>query len=135
MGLFAPQAVEHVDENSIVRDGIANPIKASRLSDSVHGCNNILILIDDGTRDTPTARLLPAVLEEIHRGGIPDDRIEFIQAPGTHRPMKRDELEKKLGALFGKYKVHEHHYQDRSSPARFWQDARRDAGHSQQARP
>lgn len=31
-----------------------------------------------------------------------------------HRPMKPDELQKKLGPFFGKYKVHEHHYLDRS---------------------
>src|SRR6185437_837384 len=35
--------------------------------------------------------------------------------PGTHRPMKPDELEKKFGKYNGKYKVHEHHYKDKSS--------------------
>src|SRR6185437_10703544 len=35
--------------------------------------------------------------------------------PGTHRPMKEDELKKKFGPYFGKYKVHEHHYKDKSS--------------------
>ncbi len=50
------------------------------------------------------------MLDELHAGGIDDGNIEFIQGVGTHRPMKKPELKKKLGDAFGKYKVHEHHY-------------------------
>jgi nickel-dependent lactate racemase len=79
----------------------------------------VLIIIDDATRATPTARILPLVIRELHAAGVSDNRIEFIQGLGTHRPMKPDELKKKLGELNGKYKVHEHHYKDRSSLAEF----------------
>jgi nickel-dependent lactate racemase len=115
MGLFTPRAFGDVDEDQTIHGGLSRPLGAPRLRDAVGGSKSVLILIDDGTRETPVARLLPAVLEELHAGGIADDRIEFIQAPGTHRPMKPDELQKKLGAFNGKYKVHEHHYQDQSS--------------------
>lgn len=54
-------------------------------------------------------------MAELHAGGVQDAQIEFLQAPGTHRPMKPDELRRKLGDLYGRYKVHEHHYQDESS--------------------
>jgi nickel-dependent lactate racemase len=114
MGLFSPRAFPEVDERAELEHDFASPIGSPRLSDAVKGCRSVLVLIDDSTRPTPTARILPWVIRELHAGGIADDRIEFLQAPGTHRPMKADELRQKLGDCFGKYKVHEHHYKDRS---------------------
>jgi nickel-dependent lactate racemase len=115
MGVFSPRSFEHVDEARVLAEGFARPIGAPRLSDAVQAGQSVLILIDDGTRETPTARVLPHVLDELHAAGVRDDRIEFLQAPGTHRPMKPEELQKKLGPCYGKYRVHEHHYLDESS--------------------
>jgi nickel-dependent lactate racemase len=115
MGVFSPRSFEHVDEARVLADGFARPIGAPRLRDAVKAGQSVLILIDDGTRETPTARILPHVLDELHAAGVRDDRIEFLQAPGTHRPMKSEELTKKLGPFYGKYRVHEHHYLDEST--------------------
>jgi nickel-dependent lactate racemase len=116
MGVFAPRRADPgVDERGVIAASLASPIGAPRLRDAVRGKKSVLILIDDGTRETPTARILPHVLDELHAGGIREQRIEFLQAPGTHRPMKPDELRKKLGDCFGRFKVHEHHYLDEKS--------------------
>jgi lactate racemase len=115
MGVFAPHPPTNVDEHRVLRHGFDNPIGAARLGDAVRGHQRVLILIDDGTRRTPTARILPLVLDELHAGGIKDEHIEFLQAPGTHRPMKPDEIREKLGEHFGKHKIHEHHYKDAKS--------------------
>ncbi|MGE5608706.1 MAG: lactate racemase domain-containing protein, partial [Bacillota bacterium] len=114
LGIFSPRAFREVDEPAELERGFSSPIGATPLSQAAKGSQSALILIDDATRATPTARILPYVLRELHAGGMADDRIEFLQAPGTHRPMKEDELREKLGDCFGKYKVHEHHYKDRS---------------------
>jgi nickel-dependent lactate racemase len=115
MGVFGPRSFGHVDEGRVLAEGFARPIGAPRLREAVKGGRSVLILIDDGTRETPTARVLPYVLEELHAAGVADERIEFLQAPGTHRPMRPDELKKKLGPYYGKYRVHEHHYLDEST--------------------
>jgi nickel-dependent lactate racemase len=115
MGVFAPKAFDRVDEQTVLGDAFAQPHGAPRLRDAVKKNDRVLIIIDDGTRGTPTDRILPHVFEELHAGGISDDRIEFIQGVGTHRPMKPDELRKKLGPFFGKYTVHEHHWLDESN--------------------
>ncbi len=115
MGVYSPLAFDDVDEAAVLKSGFAHPIGAPRLREAVKGKRRVLILIDDATRMTPTARILPYVLAEIHAAGIKDDAIEFLQAPGTHRPMNPEELEKKLGTFNGKYKVHEHHYKDYKS--------------------
>jgi lactate racemase len=113
-GVYSPRARE-VDEPEILRRGFAAPVGAPRLRDAVRGRKRVLILIDDGTRMTPIARILPHLLDELHAGGVADDGIEFLQAPGTHRPMTQEELREKLGPYTGRYRVHEHHYLDESS--------------------
>ena len=114
MGVYTPRTFE-VDEPAILRHGFASPIGAPRLRDAARGMRRVLILIDDATRMTPVARILPHLFDELHAAGIADDGIEFLQAPGTHRPMTPDEIQEKLGSYAGRYRVHEHHYLDESS--------------------
>ncbi len=119
MGVFTPRHYPHVDESQVLKEGLAHPIDAPPLRQAAQDAKNVLILIDDATRMTPTGRILPHVLDELHAAGIADRHIEFIQAVGTHRPMKPEELRKKLGPYADQFKVHEHHYQDESSLADF----------------
>ncbi len=114
MGVFTPRSLA-VDEEAVLRQGFERPIGAPRLRDAVSADHQVLILIDDATRLTPIARILPHVLDELHAAGMADERIELLQAPGTHRPMTDTELREKLGTVYGKYPVHEHHYRDRAS--------------------
>lgn len=115
LGVFSPGTVRGVNESAVLREGFARPIGAPPLRDALAAGSRVLILIDDATRRTPTARVLPHLTEELHAAGIRDDRIELLQAPGTHRPMTDSELREKLGACYGRYRVHEHHYLDESS--------------------
>jgi lactate racemase len=115
MGVFGPRARPETDEARVLREAFDHPIGAPRLRELVRRRDRVLILIDDATRATPTARILPFVLDELHAAGVPDDRIELLQAPGTHRPMSDAELREKLGEFHGRYRVHEHKYRDRSS--------------------
>lgn len=118
IGVYGPRSVQELgapDEHEVLSRSMNHPIGAPRLRDAVKRGDRVLMLIDDGTRRTPTARILPHVLDELRAAGIADDRIEFLQAPGTHRPMKEQELRDKLGPCFGQFKVHEHHYLDASS--------------------
>jgi len=114
-GVFSPRALREVDEGAVLREGFAHPVGAPALRDVARAGDRVLILVDDATRLTPAARVLPLVLDQLHAAGVPDARIEFLQAPGTHRPMTEAELRDKLGGCFGRYAVHEHHYLDESS--------------------
>jgi nickel-dependent lactate racemase len=115
MGVFSPREFPGVDEEQVIAEGSAHPIGAPRLREAVRSTDRVLILIDDGTRVTPTDRVLPHLIGELHAAGVPDRNIDFIEAVGTHRPMKPEEIRKKLGRYDGKYQVHEHHYLDRGS--------------------
>lgn len=83
-------------EKIIIR-ALNNPIGAPRLSELACGAKQALILCDDNTRYTPAYLVLPHIIEELHTGGLTDDRIRILIASGTHRLMTREELTAKLG--------------------------------------
>jgi len=114
LGVWAPRVLQGVDETAEIHRGLAQPIAAPPLPDAVRGKQNVLILMDDGTRGTPTARLLPHVLAQLDTGGIPLRRIKILTAQGTHRRMNDAELRKKLGDYFGRVTVHQHDWKDAS---------------------
>ena len=82
----------------ILKEALANPISSPRLSELAKGRGNCLIVVDDYTRTTPVAMVLPLVLEELNSAGLKDEAISIILAGGSHRPMTDQEIKKKLGA-------------------------------------
>ncbi len=92
-----------------MRAAMRNPIGSPRLSELAKGKSRVVILFDDTPKPTPTDRIAPFVLEELHAGGITDDQIRFLCAPGTHRPLGTPELVAKLGGdIVARYPVYNH---------------------------
>jgi nickel-dependent lactate racemase len=92
-----------------MRAALRNPFGTPRLSELAKGKQKAVILFDDLPKPTPTSRIIPFVLEEMHAGGITDDQIRFVNAPGTHRHMTYGEFAVKLGAdIVEKYPVYQH---------------------------
>jgi nickel-dependent lactate racemase len=113
IGVFRPRPLDHASEQDVLSNGFAQPTGAPRLREAVKPTDRVLIIIDDFTRGTPAYKILPFVFDELHAAGVTDDRIEFIEGVGTHRPMKPEEQQQKLGPFFGKYKIHPHHWLNR----------------------
>jgi nickel-dependent lactate racemase len=112
MGIWEPLGMPEVDEARVLREGFDAPHDAARLRDAVRGHKRVLLLIDDGTRNTPVDRILPVVLEELHAAGIDESAIRVLTAQGTHRKMSDAELATKLGPLFGRLEVHQHDWKE-----------------------
>src|SRR5512136_404917 len=70
-----------------MRSALQNTIGTPRLREMAKGAKKVCILFDDIPKPTPTSRIIPFVLEELHSGGVTDDQIRFLCAPGTHRPL------------------------------------------------
>jgi nickel-dependent lactate racemase len=107
------------DQANIVRRAIENPIESPSLEELLQtkvkpaSQPSIVILVDDVTRPTPAARILPAILDKIEDAGIPDGAVSIFVALGTHRPMTGDELRAKLGdQVLARYKVINRDYRD-----------------------
>ncbi len=92
-----------------MREALQNPIGSPKLSELAKGKTEVCILFDDIPKPTPTSVIVPYVLEELHNGGIKDEQIRFICAPGTHRFLTFREFVAKLGQeIVERYPVYNH---------------------------
>jgi nickel-dependent lactate racemase len=79
------------------------------LSELAAGKKNIVLLIEDNTRNTPLKTILPVLVGYLGRHGVPDSAISFLTAPGTHRVMTDAEIVEKIGAgMAARFKVFQH---------------------------
>ena len=83
---------------SEMRDRLHTPIGSGRLATLARACRSAVIIIDDISRPTPTADLLPLVLEELEDGGLPPSRTRIVIAAGGHESASLEENVKKVGA-------------------------------------
>lgn len=114
IGVFAPrEGVDAADEESTIARGFAGPIGSPVLKEQVRGANRVLILVDDVSRPTPAARLIPYVLKELAAGGVGRVGISFLMSLGTHRAMTDAEIDAKLGpGVRGAFAVTNHRWDD-----------------------
>lgn len=81
----------------LIKKALENPIKSRRLSEIVKPDSRIAIIVSDVTRPTPTAKLLPPLLEELYLGGAKDENITIVFALGLHRNQTEEESRKLVG--------------------------------------
>jgi hypothetical protein len=100
-----------------IRKAFANPIGTKTIRELAKGKKEVAILFDDMSRPTPTAMLIPYVLEELAAVGIPDDNIRFIAAIGAHGSMNGIDFRKKLGdEVMGRFLVYNHNPYENCTP-------------------
>jgi len=96
--VLVPRAVPAVpDVSAEVHRALARPCGSSGLATLAGPGTRIALVIDDASRPTPVAQLLPAVIEEIERGGACREDITVVTALGVHRPMTEHELALRVG--------------------------------------
>ena len=93
-----------------VEEALKKPIGTLSLEEICIGKKKIAILIDDNTRPTPTAKILPVVLRKLKNAGIKNNNISIIIAKGTHPELNKKALAKKISSLLvKKIKIIQHH--------------------------
>lgn len=86
--VIKPNSFPIRDEITTVRAALSEPIDSEPFSDFVsHPGDRTLIIVNDATRPTPTARVLPSLLE---LAGQAD--LSLIVATGTHGHPKPEEM-------------------------------------------
>ncbi len=92
-----------------IKASISNPIGIPPIRELARGKKEVVIIFDDMTRVTRVAEIVPFVLEELAAAGIPDNRIRFIVALGSHSTMWRQHFVKKLGEeVVSRFSVYNH---------------------------
>lgn len=96
--VLRPQEVAAAtNEDALIAASLDVPLGRPRLEEMVRPQHKVLIIIDDNTRPTPVARIMPHILERLQRAGVPDKNINILVASGTHRLMTQDEIRAKVG--------------------------------------
>lgn len=73
------------------------PIGSKGLKDICSNSKKPVILVDDLTRPTPIASVLPLILAELNNAGIKNSSITILIACGTHEGITVEDINKKLG--------------------------------------
>jgi nickel-dependent lactate racemase len=103
------------DEATRLREALDQPIGTPRLEEMVGPDDQVALVVDDMFRPTPISRILPAMLDRLHKAGVTDEQITVVIALGTHRPMTPAEIEARIGAdMVRRVRVENHDFQDRS---------------------
>lgn len=99
----------------LVREALANPVGAPKLSELSAGKDRVVIIASDHTRPVPSKAIIPPMLDEIRRGN-PEADIAILIATGCHRDPTEDELREKFGeAVASKEKIVIHHCADEAN--------------------
>ena len=80
-----------------VLERIDNPIGTESLETLAAGKKSACIIIDDISRPTPGAFLLPIIIQKLLDAGMDGKSIKVLVALGGHRPMTKQEMELKVG--------------------------------------
>jgi len=93
-GLIYPNKVKQVDEQAVLTEALNHPLHSKSFDAFLENAKDILFIVNDGTRPTPTAKVL-----DILSSRISGHEIRFIIATGVHRAPTEDELQH----IFGKH--------------------------------
>lgn len=85
-GIIEPNRVPIGDEGEVIRRALEHPVGSPRLGAFLAGARDVLVIVNDPTRPTPTARVLDFLEPELE--GL---EVSFIVATGAHRAPTPEE--------------------------------------------
>ena len=89
----------------------AEPIGTPRISALAKDKKSAAIIVDDLSRPTPAAKVIPFILRELTEAGVPKSEIRFVAGMGAHRPLTDEDIVKKVGAdIAAEYEVTNHNF-------------------------
>ncbi|MBI4303262.1 MAG: nickel-dependent lactate racemase [Chloroflexi bacterium] len=98
-GVVVGNDVPICDEDETIRRGIENPINSKSLRDFLKDAKDMLFIVNDATRPTPTARVLEIIFQTVK-----PVNPKFIVATGAHRAPTREEYSQIFGPFYQEYK-------------------------------
>ncbi len=115
--MLLPKKMRPLSEpETAIRRALAKPIGSGPFAEVMRTKGKAAIVVNDETRVARTEVFLPILIEELNRIGIEDRRIFAVIANGTHRPMTREEIRKKVSAVaLERINVYNHHSRARNA--------------------
>jgi nickel-dependent lactate racemase len=107
---IAPNDAPALSEAGI-EAAFGEPIGTPRIAELARGKSSAAIIVDDLSRPTPAATVIPFLLRELHQAGIPKSEIRFVVGGGSHRPLTDEEAGKKVGvSVAAEHEVTSHNF-------------------------
>lgn len=97
--IIEPNEVPEKDELRILDEAISNPVGCRPLSEFLDDVNKVLVVVNDATRQTPTARALKGLGEALY-----GKKAEFLIATGSHRAPTEEEIRSILGEFYTRFR-------------------------------
>lgn len=95
--LRAAAAEAPASEEAEIRRALAEPIGSKMLREIVRPGEKIAIISSDVTRPMPTAKVMPALLDELYAAGVKGEDITLVFALGSHRHQSDEEKRRLAG--------------------------------------
>lgn len=89
-----PNPVESGDEKTILQHALSHPVNSETFDQFIANAEDLLFIVNDATRPTPTPKILEVIYDKIK-----NRNIKFIVATGIHRAPTEEEFQ----FIFGKY--------------------------------
>ncbi|MDR0887578.1 MAG: nickel-dependent lactate racemase [Candidatus Methanoplasma sp.] len=99
IGTFYPKDVQCGDPDEVINRSIDDPIGYESLESFLAGGKDIVFIVNDGTRPTPTAKVLHALSKRMDLR-----KARYIIATGTHRDMTQEEYDFVFGQHYEELK-------------------------------
>lgn len=105
-----PNELPEADEMELLREAVDTPIDSASLDDFLKGASRVLVIVNDATRPTPTAKILDLI-------GSTLDRVEaeYIIATGMHRTPTDEEYRFVFGSRYDSIKARVHSHDSKNS--------------------
>ncbi len=98
--LIVPNEVMVTNESELIDTALQNPVGKTSLDYFINNTERLLILVNDATRPTPTAKVLFKIKEKLREHAD----IRFLVATGAHRGPTEDEFSYIFGDLYEEFK-------------------------------
>lgn len=97
------------DYRALIREALDRPIGTPSFHEVIKPGDRVVVVANDITRVMNSHLLVPTLLDELNRVGVPDDSITVVVATGAHRGHSREEHVYFLGqATVDRVRVHDH---------------------------
>jgi lactate racemase len=96
LDILSPRRIKSGNETRVLRNALSIPPHNPLLEKFLLGAKEILVVLNDATKPSPTARVLEFLGRHI------TDRFKFLVASGTHRAPTSGELKLIFGKLYPK---------------------------------
>ncbi len=97
--IINPQDLPPLDESAVLEGAFKNPLGSQTLEEFVKRAKDIIVVVNDATRPTPTGRVLESMMPQLE-----GKTVSYIIATGMHRGPTEEEFKFIFGPVYDKVK-------------------------------